>query len=91
LANPINIPVKVLDVKVGLIIDAAGRVLDAKLYDESPTLIEHPELKDTLDGLVDQAFMSSDTLFKVKFEVQNEASQDLLAYRIARVRFRVVQ
>lgn len=91
---PAKLPAQVLDLKVLIVMDREGRVVQTEVRDDSPSFQTNPELKDSkirenVQAVVNNLLSSTNDLFEVKPEAN--ATSDQLFSRIAQIQLRVSQ
>jgi len=92
---PSKLPVKTLDLRLGLTITQAGEVVDARVLDDSPTLRSNPDLNDPqsradIQSIVNALILKANADGSLAFNVQME-SKDVDAYRILNIQIDLQQ
>jgi hypothetical protein len=84
-----TLPLKTLALKVGLVIDRQGKILQTIVYKDSPTLKLHPELKQSIEEIIFAAFFSAeDSLFDIKPLIEPNSLPEAF-FRIAKVQIQL--
>ncbi|MGG6269200.1 hypothetical protein ACQ4M3_26385 [Leptolyngbya sp. AN03gr2] len=92
---PSKLPVKTLNLRLGLTITQAGEVVDASVLDDSPTLQNNPNLNDPqsradIQSIVNALILKANADGSLAFDVKME-SKDVDAYRILNIQIDLQQ